>query len=94
MEKYKLITPTKEIVSRYVSFWKKTNEKNDSKYIIQIFEDGEMVDVRKFLGNGYCGNLLKDEKIKAEWDKGNVKEFLTRINSTYSTRVKNLKKLN
>lgn len=93
MEINKLIIPTKEMVQKYVSYWEKPNENNASTYDIQLFNDGENVNVREYWGKRYCRNFNKDELIKKRWQEGKVKEFLRLINSTYSTRVSNLDKV-
>lgn len=84
-KEWKLIAPSIEIVETFNEFW----TSNPSKTTIQLFENGNLIDVRKYIGE-FSDFEKGDDDIR---NAGNLESFLKNINKTYHTRVTGISQL-
>lgn len=85
MQKMKLISPTREIVANFNSFW--TDKPINT--IVKLFEEDDEIDISNYIVQ-FKEYGEEDKKIV---DKKNLKEFLEKINSVYHTRVSGIDRL-
>ncbi len=81
MTKIQLITPTREIISDFNSFW--TSKPNTTT--IKLFANDDAIDINRFIAKGRFKEYGdQDDEICKTQD---LMEFLKKINSLYHTRV-------
>ena len=81
-----LLTPNPELVDIFNSFWPNP----PAQLCMKLFEDGEEIDISDYIPQ-FSDYSTKDALINIH---KNVLDFLEQINSTYSTRVNDVFKIN
>ena len=84
-KEWKLITPSIEVVETFNKFW----TPNPLKTTIQLFENGDLIDVSNYIGE-FSGFEKCDKDII---NAGDMESFLKNINDTYHTRVTGISQL-
>lgn len=84
-KKYEFIEPTNEIIEYFNTLWTKESEENIA---VQLYKNGEVIPFK----NTYRTNKEKDKNISTALDNSIV-DFFILINTTYHTRIANIKEL-
>lgn len=85
---YELITPSVELIKQYSMFW---GCKKGNNPIVQLFQGQEEVNIWDYIDMKKFANYeMIDNQISALFDEGLIQCFFEKINSCYSTRVKNI----
>lgn len=84
-KKYEFIEPTNEIIEYFNTLWTKESEENIA---VQLYKNGEVIPFK----NTYRTNKEKDINISTALDNSIV-DFFILINTTYHTRIANIKEL-